>query len=66
MPIDLTTLRTELKAGRRTPTQEVERFLGQSGEPAWASAWIHPFDAERLRQRALALARRQVMADCSC
>ncbi|HYL17756.1 MAG TPA: allophanate hydrolase [Burkholderiales bacterium] len=55
MSIDLTTLRTEFKSGRRTPTQEVERFLAQSGEPAWASAWIHRFDAERLRQRARAL-----------
>jgi allophanate hydrolase len=55
MSIDLTTLRTELKAGRRTPTREVERFLARSGEPTWASAWIHRFDAEQLRQRARAL-----------
>jgi hypothetical protein len=66
MPLDLTTLRTEFRTGRRTPTQKVERFVAQSGEQAWASAWIHRFDAERLRQRALAPARRQVMADCSC
>ncbi len=52
MPPDISSLRADFVAGRRTPTQEVERFLAVSSEPQWASAWIHRLDAEQLLQRA--------------
>jgi allophanate hydrolase len=55
MAPDFSTLRTDYLAGRRTPREEVERFLREVEEPTWAAAWIHRIGADDLRARAAEL-----------
>ena len=50
--MDIATLRKAYLGGQTSPTEQIEHFLVQRQEPAWAVAWITPVSADRLRQQA--------------
>ena len=50
--MDIATLRKAYLGGQTSPTEQIEHFLVQRQEPAWAVVWITPVSADRLRQRA--------------
>lgn len=50
--MDVLRLHAAYRDGTLTPVDEVERFLRDSDEPAWAAAWIHRADAAELRAHA--------------
>ena len=50
--MDIATLRKAYLWGQTSPTEQIEHFLVQRQDPAWAVVWIAPISADRLRQRA--------------
>ena len=53
--MDIATLRSAYRHGETSPTEQVERFLTQREDAAWAALWISRVSADRLRQQARAL-----------